>query len=375
VSPVRRPGGKPAIPVFDLSAQLSELRADVMAAIERVLDSGQMILGPEVERFEREFAASLGEDLHGVGVASGTAALVVALRALGVGAGDEVVTVANSAVATVSAIREVGAMPVLCDVSEDTALLDLEKLPPLLSPRTRAVVPVHLYGNPVDIDALRDVLGGSDVRVLEDCAQAHGALVGGRPVGTLGDAAAFSFYPTKNLGAYGDAGLCLSRDAEVAARMKSLRTYGFEGGPEARREGWNVRLDELQAAILSAKLPHLPRWVARRRALADRYLTALPAGVRPLRTTPRGTHARHLFVVCVAERAAARAALEATGVASAIHYPVPVHRMPAYAFLGMGEGSLPVSERLAGEVLSLPLYPELSESAVEQVCAALAAAA
>ena len=359
------------LPTFDLRAQLDLVRADVLAAVERVLDSGQVILGPEVEAFEREFAATLGPELHGVGAASGTAALSLALRALGVGPGDEVVTVANTAVATVAAIRELGATPVFCDVAAETALMDLERLPARLTDRTRAVVPVHLYGNPVDVTALRDLLAGRDVGLVEDCAQAAGATLHGQPVGAGADVAAFSFYPTKNLGAYGDAGLCATRDPALAETLRSLRSYGQAGGPASQREGVNARLDELQAAILRAKLPHLPRWVEQRRALADRYLDRLPEAVTPFATTPDAEHARHLFVVRVARRDAVRAALDARGVATGVHYPLPIHRMPAYAFLGLGEGSLPVSERLADELLTLPLYPELAPADVDRVCAAL----
>jgi aminotransferase EvaB len=257
-------------------------------------------------------------------------------------------------------------------VSPETALLDVARLPACLTPRTRVVVPVHLYGNPVDIDALREALGGREVAVLEDCAQAQGASLRGRPAGTLGDAAAFSFYPTKTLGAYGDAGSCATRDPGLAAAMRSLRGYGFEGGAESRREGWNARLDELQAAILRVKLPHLGRWLARRRLLAERYAARLPEAVARLATTEGGTHARHLFVVRVRDRDRVRAALDARGIGTAVHYPVPIHRMPAYGFLGARAGSLPVTERLAGEVLTLPLYPELPDAAVDAVCAALA---
>lgn len=365
----RAPAPEGRIRTFDLAAGLHEVRGDVMAAVERVLGSGRVILGPEVERFERDFAASLGEGFHGVGVSSGTAALCVALRALGAGPGDEVVTVANTAVATVSAIREAGATPVFCDVSPDTALMDLAKLRRLLGARTKVVVPVHLYGNAVDVEALRALLP-EGVRVLEDCAQAHGGSLRGRPLGSLGDAAAFSFYPTKNLGAYGDAGLCATADASLAAAMRSLRSYGFEGGPESLREGWNARLDELQAAILSAKLPHLLRWVERRRALAARYDAALPGALVRLATTPGAGHARHLYVVRARNRDAVRAALADRGIDTAVHYPVPIHRMAAYASFAP-EGGLPASERLAREVLTLPLYPELSEEAVDRVCRAL----
>ncbi|MGH0030214.1 MAG: DegT/DnrJ/EryC1/StrS family aminotransferase [Myxococcota bacterium] len=364
------------VPTFDLTAQLAGVRGEVDAAVARVLASGRVILGPEVEAFERDFAATLGPDVHGVGVASGTAALEVALRALGVGPGDEVVTVANTAVATVAAIRAVGATPVFCDVVESSALMDLDLLPDALTAATKAVVPVHLYGNPVDVPALRARLGGREVAVLEDCAQATGARVGGVPVGALGDAAAFSFYPTKNLGAYGDAGLCASRDAALAEAMRSVRGYGLVDGA-ARREGVNARLDALQAAILSAKLPHLPGWLGKRRALADRYAARLPESVATFAAPAGSEPAPHLYVVRLpggVERDAVRASLDRAGIATAVHYPVPIHRMPAYAFLGWGAGSLPVSERLAGEILTLPLFPELAPEDVDRVCAALAEA-
>jgi dTDP-4-amino-4,6-dideoxygalactose transaminase len=358
------------IPTFDPRPGLDAIREELLAAIDRVLRSGRLVLGPEVERFERELAASLG-GCEAVGVASGTAALAVALRALGVGIGDEVVTVANTAVPTVAAIREVGALPVFCDVAEETALMDPERLEAALGERTRVVVPVHLFGNAVDVDALRERLGGRPVRILEDCAQAQGASLRGRPVGTFGDAAAFSFYPTKNLGAVGDAGACVTRDPGLAAAMRSLRSYGLDAG-EAVREGVNARLDELQAAVLNAKLPRLARDLARRRSLAARYDRDLPPGVRPIAPAPGVEHARHLYVVRVAERARVREALRERGIDTALHYPLPIHRMRAYAFLGYAPGSLPVTERLGEEILTLPLYPELGEEAVARVCAALA---
>jgi dTDP-4-amino-4,6-dideoxygalactose transaminase len=359
------------VAAFDPRPGLAAIRAELHRAIERVLASGQLILGPEVERFEADFAASLDEGVHAVGVSSGTAALEVALRALGVGPGDEVVTVANAAVPTVAAIRAVGAAPVLCDVCDETALLDLDRVEAVVGPRTRVVLPVHLYGNPVDVEALRARLAGRDVRIVEDCAQAQGALLRGRPVGTFGDVAAFSFYPTKGLGAVGDAGACATRDPELAAAMRSLRSYGLEGG-EARREGINARLDELQAAVLNVKLPRLAQDLARRRALAALYDAQLPAAARRLVCAPEVVHARHLYVVRVVARARVRELLDRAGIGTGVHYPLPVHRMRAYAFLGLGEGDLPVSERLAREVLSLPLYPELAQAAVLRVCAAVA---
>jgi aminotransferase EvaB len=358
------------IATFDPRPGFEAIRDEVLAAIERVLASGRIVLGPEVERFEAGLAGSLGEDCVAVGVASGTAALSLALRALEVGPGDEVVTVANTAVATVAAIREVGATPVFCDVRGDTALLDLDRLEGALSPRTKVVVPVHLYGNVVDVEALRERVAPGGVRILEDCAQAQGATLGGCPAGLLGDVAAFSFYPSKNLGAYGDAGACVTRDPSLGEALRRMRTYGLEGA-EARCEGMNARLDELQAAILNVKLPRLGGDLARRRSLSRRYDEGLPAGVRRIPAAPRVVHGRHLYVVRVADRPSVQATLDARGITTGVHYPIPIHRMSAYAFLGWGEGSLPETERLAGEVLTLPLYPELGEEAVDRVCAAL----
>jgi dTDP-4-amino-4,6-dideoxygalactose transaminase len=360
------------LPAFDLAAGLDPLREPLLAAMDRVLRSGRLLLGEELLGFESELAAWLGEGSRAVGVSSGTAALVLALRSVGVGPGDEVVTVANTAVPTVSAIRELGAVPVFCDVREDSALLDLEALPGCLTAKTRAVVPVHLYGNAFDVVALRAQLD-SGVAIVEDCAQAQGASLGGRKLGTLGDAAAFSFYPTKNLGALGDAGACVTRDPERAALLRSLRMYGFEGTTDAQREGFNARMDELQAAALRVKLPHLDAWVARRRALATRYVERLD-GVVPHFVGAVGSEAApHLFVVRVGARERVRAALDDAGIGTGVHYPVPIHRMPAYAFLGLEEGRLPVTERLAREVVSLPFYPELSDADVDRVCDALRA--
>ena len=358
------------IRTFDYRAQLAGIRGEIDAAIARVLDSGTLILGPEVQRFERGFAAWLGGG-HAVGVNSGTDALAVALRALGIAAGDEVITVPNTAVPTVSAIRMVGAVPVFADVDPATALLDLDRLPRRLTPRTRAIVPVHLFGNVVDVEALQDLVRGRGIAVLEDCAQSHGATLRGRPAGTFGDAAAFSFYPTKNLGACGDGGLCFTRDAALAEQMRRIRMYGFADGGHAEREGVNSRLDELQAAILSVKLRHLDGWVARRRALARRYDELLPAAVTRIAPAAGVAHAWHLYVVRVPDRDAVRSRLEQRGIATGVHYPTPIHLMRGYAFLGLGEGHAPAAELLAQEVLSLPLYPELGEADVAQVCAAL----
>ena len=358
------------IPLFDYRRQLAALRGQLLAATERVLDSGTLILGEETRRFEKAFAATLGLD-DSVGVGNGTDALAVALWALGVRPNDEVITVPNTAVPTVSAIRMVGARPVFCDVDPDTALLDLSLLPRLLSPRTKAIIPVHLYGNAADVERVRALVDGCAIPVLEDCAQAHGARLRGAPVGTLGDAAAYSFYPTKNLGAFGDGGLCASTDPRVVAEMRRIRFYGMEKTYYAEREGVNSRLDEMQAAWLSVKLPHLAGWVERRRALASRYDQKLSPRVRRVRPGAGVTHAYHLYVVRVPERDRVRQALADRGILCGVHYPHPIHLMRAYAFLGYGAGELPAAEALAREVLSLPLFPELEEREVDEVAAAL----
>jgi dTDP-4-amino-4,6-dideoxygalactose transaminase len=361
------------IPMFDYRAQLATIRGEIDAAIARVLDSGTLILGEEGKRFEQAVATRLGGG-HAVGVNSGTDALVIALQAMGVGPGDEVVTVPNTAVPTVSAIRMTGATPVFTDVDPETALLDLRSLPRRLTAKTRAIVPVHLYGNVVDIEALQELVRGRGIRVLEDCAQCQGATLRGKPAGSLGDAAAFSFYPTKNLGAFGDGGLCFTRDADLAEQMRRIRMYGFAGAYYAEREGMNSRLDELQAAILSVKLRHLDAWVARRRVLASRYDAQLPPKARRLPAGAGVEHAYHLYVVRVAERDRVRQRLAEQGIMTGIHYPTPIHRMRGYAFLGLNAGHAPVAEQLAQDVLSLPLYPELAEAAVDRVCEALRSA-
>lgn len=358
------------VPMFDYRTQLATMRGEIDAAIARVLDSGVLVLGEEGKRFEQAFAHWLGGG-HAVGVNSGTDALAIAMTAMGVGPGDEVVTVPNTAVPTVSAIRMVGATPVFVDVDPATALMDLTKVRARLTSRTKLVVPVHLYGNVVDVPALQDLLRGSSVRVLEDCAQCQGARLRGRHAGTFGDAAAFSFYPTKNLGAYGDGGLCFTRDAELAEQMRRIRMYGFAGAYYAEREGVNSRLDEIQAAILSVKLQRLDGWVARRREIACRYEGGLPATAVRVQAGPGVSHGYHLLVVRVQDRDRVRTALAQHGVMTGIHYPTPIHLMRGYSFLGLGAGHAPAAEQLAREVMSLPMYPELSDADVDRVCAAV----
>jgi len=359
-----------AIKMFDYRAELPGIHDDVLAAVERVLQSGWLILGPEVDRFERSMSESLGGG-YSVGVANGTDALTVALLARGIGAGDEVITVANTAVPTANAIRQAGALPVFCDIDPATGLMDLARVPSLIGPRTRAVIPVHLYGNPVNIPELLERSRAHDLFVLEDCAQAQGATLGGKPVGSLGHAASFSFYPTKNLGAYGDGGLCFTRDPVLAAKMGEVRRYGFSKRDYASGPGLNSRLDELHAAILSVKLPLLQASVARRRELAVLYDRLLPAHVERLVATTASEHGRHLYVVRVADRDAVAARLATQGIETGVHYRYPLHQMPAFAAARLPAEGLPHTELHASRILSLPLHPTLDEDAVRAVCAAL----
>jgi dTDP-3-amino-2,3,6-trideoxy-4-keto-D-glucose/dTDP-3-amino-3,4,6-trideoxy-alpha-D-glucose/dTDP-2,6-dideoxy-D-kanosamine transaminase len=359
------------IVMFDYLKEYRSIEVDVLEAIRRVLESGQLVLGPEVEAFEKSFASYLGQGGGAVGVNSGTDAIAIALRALDIRVGDEVITVANTAVPTVSAIRQVGAIPVFCDVEGDTALIDLGRIEACITPRTRAIVPVHLFGNVVDVPAIMDLIGRRSIGVVEDCAQAHGGKLSGRPAGTMGHAAAFSFYPTKNLGAFGDAGICCSRDPELVAKMRSIRMYGFEDRYYAEREGVNSRLDPLQAAVLGIKLTRLPQYLRLRQEIAARYDRLLSPKISRIGPRFGIEHARHLYVVRLPHRDTVRARLQERGIQTGIHYPFPVHLMRAYAFLGYQPGSLPVTEQLATEILSLPLYPEIEEEQIARVCTEL----
>jgi dTDP-4-amino-4,6-dideoxygalactose transaminase len=363
------------VPQADPRAGYLSQKAEIDAAIAAVLARGAYILGPEVEAFEQEFAAFIGVGFA-VGVASGTDAISLGLRALGIGAGETVATVSHTATATVAAIGLAGAAPVLVDVEPDSFNLDPEALERLFasSPAgVRAVVPVHLYGRPARMAEIGEAARSHGAVVLEDASQAHGAAIGGRRVGGFGAMAAFSLYPTKNLGALGDAGVLVTDDAALAARARRLREYGWNRRFVAGEAGMNSRLDELQAAVLRVKLRRLDQANGRRRAIAAAYAD----GLRDLPLAlpghgPDETHAWHQYVVRLAGRDRVRAALAAQGVATAIHYPEPAHRQPAYAGrLAQGPGGLAVTERLSGEILSLPIYPELADDAVAQVIEAM----
>lgn len=353
--------------MFDYLEQYQTIEQEVIDAIQGVLRSGHLILASEVQRFEESFSEWVGPNVKGVGVANGTDAIVICLKALGVGEGDEVITVANTAVPTVSAIRMAGAMPLFVDVDPETALMDLEQVRLKITEKTKAIIAVHLFGNAVDMPALMAIAAEHHLWVIEDCAQSQGTTLKGQMTGSFGHAAAFSFYPTKNLGAYGDGGLCASRDPQIVKAMRSIRQYGFEDKYYAEREGINSRLDELHAAVLNVKLKYLPAALSLRRELAGMYRDNLPAALHHFCPTRGAEHAYHLFVVRAKQRDALRQSLSERGVQTGIHYPFPIHLMRGYQFLGYQPGDLPVTEQLASSILSLPLYPELPRPAVQRV--------
>jgi dTDP-4-amino-4,6-dideoxygalactose transaminase len=363
------------VPFLDLQAVDAELADELDAAASRVLRRSQFILGEEVRGFEEAFARYVGTR-HCVGVGNGFDALELSLRAMGVGQGDEVIVPANTYVATWLAVMAVGATPVGVDADAQTWNIDTTLLHDAITPRTRAILPVHLYGRPVDMDAVSAVADAQGLDVLEDDAQAHGAaLPVGRRVGSHGRAGAWSFYPSKNLGALGDAGAVTTDDDDLADRLRSLRNYGSTRRNVNDYQGANSRLDELQAAFLQVKLTRLDEWNARRRAVADRYLTAFAdTGLQLPTTTPGTVHAWHLFVVRCADRDVFRERLAAAGVDTMVHYPTPPYCQPALAGLP-GARSFPVSDRLHREVVSLPISPHLTNAQVEEAIAAVVRAA
>jgi dTDP-4-amino-4,6-dideoxygalactose transaminase len=359
------------VPFADLTRGVAGQRGDLDAAVARVLDRGRFVLGEEGAAFETEFADAVGAR-HAVGVASGTDAIELALRALEVGSGDEVITQANTCIPTVSAIERAGARPVLCDVEPEAGTMDPDSLERAISASTRAVVPVHLYGQCADMDRILAVAHEHALPVVEDCAQAHLASFAGRSAGTIGTIGAFSFYPTKNLGALGDGGAVVTDDAALDARLRRLRQYGQSSRYKHTERGVNSRLDEIQAALLRHKLPRLRSDNERRARIAARYDEALAGtGLRPLVRLPDRTHAFHLYVVRTSDRTRVQERLAALGVTTLIHYPRAVHEQPGYADLGANGGALGNSELLAREVLSLPLFPELHEAEITHVAAAL----
>ncbi len=351
------------VDLVDLGAQYRAIREDVDGAIQRVLDTTSFILGDEVRQFEAAWAAHCGA-AGAVGVSSGTAAIELSLRALGVGPGDEVITAAHTFIATAEAVTNVGAIPVFADIDPATFDIDPSHVEDLITDKTRAILPVHLYGQPADMDALMGIAERRGLWVIEDAAQAHGAEIGGRRVGSIGHLACFSFYPGKNLGAYGDAGAVTGNDPAVLDRIRRLRDHGRTTKYEHVEVGFAERIDALQAAILAAKLPHLEGWTEARRRHAERYVELLSGADVEVPTARDGVrHVYHLFVLRSGRRDALLEHLKAAGVMAGIHYPIPLHRQPAYLALGYGDVSLPHTERAAAEVLSLPMYPELPDEA------------
>ena len=384
------------VPPFSLSQQLADLGPELDDAVLRVLRSGQYIGGDEIQAFETAFAASVGTR-HAVGCNSGTDALILALRGLGIGPGDEVITASFSFFATAEAISAVGATPVFVDVDPVTYLIDLSQIEAAITPATKALIPVHLFGRPVDMEAVMGIAQRHGLKVVEDCAQATGASWNGQQVGSWGDVGCFSFFPTKNLGGAGDGGAVTCHDPAVAQSMRELAVHGMPRRYLHTELGYNSRLDSLQAAVLNVKLPHLASWVQKRRAIASRYLAALhdlPGVCLPDPAAPASVgHGWNQFVVrvklcpegqpscagsCIDSpsnfglpssrcRDWLKQSLQDHGVNTIIYYPIPIHRQPAYEALGLAPGSLPVTERLCSEVLSLPIFPELSLEQQEQV--------
>jgi dTDP-3-amino-3,4,6-trideoxy-alpha-D-glucose transaminase len=362
-----------SVPFVDLRPVHDALGEELDAAIQRVIASSRYVLGPEVEAFEREFARFCGAR-QCVGVGNGMEAIELVLRALDIGPGDEVITVSHTAFPTAAAVTAAGATPVFVDVEPDTCCMRAEALADALGPRTRAVLPVHLYGRCADMDPIVALARAAGVPVIEDAAQAHGATYRGRRAGTLGSAAAFSFYPTKNLGALGDGGAVVTEDDELARKIRRLRNYGEESKYVNVVAGLNSRLDELQAAILRVKLGHLERWNAERRRVAALYDELLAGAAAVVAPPPDDGHVYHLYAVRSPHRDELREHLAAAGVGTQVHYPTPVHRQAAYAAGGARIcGSLATTDAVAAEVLSLPAHPGLSEAAVREVAAAVLA--
>lgn len=356
------------IPFADLPAQHAAIEPEINAAIQQVLSRCNFILGSQVEEFEQAFARFVGTE-HAIGVSSGLDALRLALIALDVGPGDEVILPANTYIATALAVSAVGARPVLVDCDPETYNIDVGLIEPAITPRTKVIIPVHLTGQSADMDPILEVADRHGLYVVEDAAQAHGTLYKGRPCGSIGIVGCFSFYPGKNLGACGDGGMATTSDATIAERLRRLRNYGQQAKYQHVEKGLNARLDTLQAAILAVKLRYLPHWNEARAAHAEKYREML-AGVGDLvlqQRRPYSTHVYHLFTVETEQRAALQKHLNAAGIDTGIHYPTPIHLQQAYADLGYTKGDFPEAEQLAKRTLSLPMFPELQSEQIRQV--------
>jgi len=362
------------IPYLDLKAQYRGIKEEIDAAVLRVLDSTQFILGDEVASFEREFAAYCHAS-EAVGVNSGTSALHLALLAAGIGPGDEVITTPFTFIATVAAIRYAGATPVLVDIEPDYLTIDAAMIESAITAKTRAIIPVHLYGQPADMKAIGEIARRRGLVVIEDAAQAHGSEYDGRRCGSLADIATFSFYPGKNLGAYGEGGAITTTRSDLAATCRTLRDWGQEKRYEHRLKGFNYRMDGIQGAVLRVKLRHLEAWTEKRRQVAQWYTEVLdPDSVRVPKERPRCRHVYHVYAIRSDDRDGLRDALSNDAIQTGIHYPVPVHLQPAHADLGYRAGDFPVAEAAAREVLSLPIFPEMTRQQVETVAAVVSKA-
>jgi len=359
------------VPYLDLKAQYQSIKPEIDAAIARVLDSCQFVLGSEVAGFEQDFAAYSGTS-ECIAVNSGTSALHLALLAAGVGPGDEVITVPFTFVASVAAILYTGAKPVLVDIDPRSFTIDPSAIEAAITPRTKAILPVHLYGQAADMDPVLEIARRHGLIVIEDAAQAHGAKYKGRPVGSIGDMACFSFYPGKNLGAYGEGGAVTTSNPDYARAVRMLRDWGQDRKYHHVLRGYNYRMEGFQGAILRVKLRHLDKWTEGRRTGAKQYNELLTdCEVETPKEMPWGQHVYHVYTVCAEDRGGLQAALAADGIQTGIHYPVPVHQQPAYSDSAYGPGSFPHAERAANRVLSLPLYPELSSQRIAHVVEAV----
>lgn len=362
------------IPLVDLVAQYQNIREEIEEAIHSVLESGIYILGPNVQAFEEEVAAYLGVR-YAVGVASGTDALLLTLRALGIGPEDEVIVPAYTFYSTAEVVSQLGATPVFVDIDPRTYCLDVEQLEGRLTSRTKAIIPVHLYGHPADMDSILQLAREWGLKVIEDNAQALGAEYRGKKTGSLGDAACLSFFPSKTLGAYGDGGMVVTNNLQVAETVRKLRTHGWQRKYYPEMIGYNSRLDELQAAILRVKLRHLDAWNSRRREIAEQYRALLAdSGVILPWEAPYASHVYHLYIIRVKERKAVQQHLRSLDIATGIYYPLPLHQVEPYRYLGYGPGAFPEAQRAAQETLAIPLYPEMTEAQIEAVASGVSKA-
>jgi dTDP-4-amino-4,6-dideoxygalactose transaminase len=363
------------IPLIDLKAQHRSVQKELREAFDRVLETSEFALGSEVAAFEVEFANYCGAR-HGIAVNSGTSALHLALLAAGIGAGDEVITVPFTFVATVAAVIYAGARPIFVDIDPRSYTMDVSQIERAITKRTKAILPVHLYGQPADMDPILEIASRHHLVVIEDAAQAHGAEYKGRRAGSIGDLGCFSFYPTKNLGACGEGGMVVSNRPEYDRTIRMLRDWGQEKKYYPVLKGYNYRMEGLQGAILRVKLRHLEAWTEARRTHAARYGVLLSgSGVQTPQSMAYARHVYHVYAIRTAERAVVQRSLAARGIQSAVHYPYPIHLLPAYSDLGHREGDFPQAEKLSAEQLSLPMYPELSEEAIFQVASIVSGAA